>query len=325
MSEAITATMAEEQSPSPWRAGWRRLTHDSLAMSGLVFLMLLTLICLFGPMASKYTQSGQNLDIARQPPSKEHWMGTDSLGRDVATRVLVGGRVSLLVGIVATGVAVVIGVIYGMVAGLAGGRTDAAMMRVVDILYAFPFMNFVILLTAVLGKHPTLMALDENMRTSFAKIPWLGKMTDDIGFNVSFLVLFAAIGAVEWLTMSRVVRGQVLSLKNQEFITAARSYGAGTGRILFSHLLPNVMGPVIVYASLTVPGVMLLEGTLSFLGLGIQPPAASWGVLISDGAQQIDTAWWLLIFPGIFFSLTLLALNFLGDGLRDVFDPKSVR
>ncbi len=322
MSDPVPPTPTPE---SPWRTASRRLFRDPLAVVSLIFLVLLALVCAFGPMFSHYSQSGQNLNNATRAPSAEHWMGTDPLGRDVATRVLVGGRVSLLVGIVATGVAVIIGVIYGLVSGLAGGRVDVFMMRIVDILYAFPFMNFVILLTAVLGKHPALVALDDRMRAFFASIPWLGKVTDDIGFNVSFLVLFGAIGAVEWLTMSRVVRGQVLSLKNQEFITAARSYGAGMGRILFRHLLPNVIGPVIVYGSLTVPGVMLLEGTLSFLGLGIQPPAASWGVLISDGSQQIENAWWLLLFPGVFFSLTLLALNFLGDGLRDAFDPKSVR
>lgn len=316
---------AETRSDSPVRAGFKRMARDPLAMAGAIFMVLLALLCVFGPVASPYSPSQQDLDHARRPPSKDHWMGTDSLGRDVATRVLVGGRVSLLVGIVATAVAVTIGVFYGLLAGLAAGRVDAAMMRVVDILYAFPFMNFVILLTAVLGKHPALKAWDDRIHAALAKVSWLGKASDDIGFNVSFLVLFGAIGAVEWLTMSRVVRGQVLALKNQEFVAAARSYGAGMGRILYRHLLPNVMGVVVVYASLTVPGVMLLEGTLSFLGLGIQPPAASWGVLISDGAQQLDTAWWLLIFPGIFFSLTLLALNFLGDGLRDVFDPKSVR
>jgi len=314
-----------EKSAAPWLAGLRRLSHDPLAVAGFVFLVLLVLACVGGPLLSHYSQSAQELENYLRPPSASHWMGTDALGRDVATRVLVGGRVSLLVGLVATAVAAVIGVLYGLIAGLSGGRLDAFMMRVVDILYAFPFMNFIILITAVLSKHPALVKLDDDMRHAFAKIPWLGKATDDIGFNVSFLVIFAAIGAVEWLTMSRVVRGQVLALKNQEFVTAARSYGAGMGRILFRHLLPNVMGQVIVYGSLTVPGVMLLEAALSFLGLGIQPPAASWGVLIFDGSQQIDTAPWLLVFPGLLFSLTLLALNFLGDGLRDVFDPKSVK
>jgi len=182
---------------------------------------------------------------------------------------------------------------YGLVSGMLGGRWDAALMRIVDILYAFPFITFVIILTAVLG----------------SKL-WL---------------LFAAIGAVEWLTMARVVRGQVLSLRKQEFVLAAKSYGARTPAVLWNHLLPNVLGQVIVYSSLTVPGVMLLEATLSFLGLGVQPPSSSWGTLISNGAGEMETSPWLLIFPGMFFSATLLALNFLGDGLRDAFDPKAGR
>ncbi len=280
-------------SESPWRGALRRLLNNGLATAGAVFLVLLCLTCYFGPKLSLYSQSEQNLELKATAPSAAHWMGTDALGRDIATRVLHGGRVSLLVGILATGVAVIIGVAYGLIAGLAGGRTDSAMMRVVDILYAFPFMTFVIILTVVFGRD--------------------------------FKLLFATIGAVEWLTMARVVRGQVLSLRKQEFITAARSYGARWWHILFRHLLPNVIGPVIIYASLTVPGVMLLEATLSFLGLGIQPPDASWGVLIRDGAEQMETAPWLLIFPGVFFSATLLALNFLGDGLRDALDPKSLR
>lgn len=208
------------------------------------------------------------------------------------TRILHGGRVSLEVGLLATAVAAIIGVFYGMVSGLAGGRTDAAMMRIVDILYAFPFINFVILLMAIVGRE--------------------------------FWLIFVAIGAVEWLTMARVVRGQVLALKNLEFIIAARACGAGFWHIVWRHLLPNVLGPIIIYASLTVPGVMLLEAALSFLGLGIQPPDASWGVLIQEGARSMESYPWLLLYPGIFFSTTLLALNLLGDGLRDAFDPKSM-
>lgn len=310
---------------SPWRSARRRLFSNARSVAGLIFLAALAVFCLIGPLCSPYKQTDQDLDNKTAAPSASHWMGTDPLGRDVMTRVMYGGRVSLLVGFVATGVAVVIGVIYGMTSGLIGGRTDSAMMRVVDILYAFPFMNFVIILTAVLGKHPTLMAWEESIMKALSSLPALKDAATDIGFNASFLLLFAAIGAVEWLTMARVVRGQVLSLKNQEFVTAARGYGARTGRILFRHLLPNVMGPIIVYASLTVPGVMLLEATLSFLGLGIQPPASSWGALIMDGAQRMDTAPWLLIFPGTIFSLTLLALNFVGDGLRDALDPRSAR
>lgn len=310
---------------SPWRTARRRLFSNARSVTGLAFLTLLFAFCILGPALSPYKQTEQNLDNKTAAPSASHWMGTDPLGRDVMTRTMYGGRVTLLVGFVATGVAVAIGVIYGMVSGLVGGRTDSAMMRVVDILYAFPFLNFVIILTAVLGTHPFLVGAEAWVLDKLSVIPALKGAATDLGFNASFLLLFAAIGAVEWLTMARVVRGQVLSLKNQEFITAARSYGAGTGRILLRHLLPNVIGPVIVYASLTVPGVMLLEATLSFLGLGIQPPASSWGVLINDGAQRMDTAPWLLLFPGVFFSLTLLSLNFVGDGLRDALDPRSIR
>ncbi len=308
---------------SPWRAAFRRLLHNVLAVGGCIFLIFLVLACAFGPLASQYNQSDQDLEKQASRPTAEHWMGTDALGRDVATRVLYGGRVSLLVGIVATGVAAVIGVSYGLISGLVGGRVDAAMMRVVDILYAFPFIVFVILLNAVLGKDPTIEAWTRSVMDFLAFIPGLKAAMEDIGFNASFIILFAAIGAVEWLTMARVVRGQTLALKRQEFITAARSYGAGTGRILVRHLLPNVIGPVIIYASLTVPAVMLLEATLSFLGLGIQPPAPSWGTLIKDGADQVENAPWLIFFPGGIFALTLLALNFLGDGLRDALDPRS--
>lgn len=258
----------------------------------MVFLVLLILICVIGPWLSPYGQSDQDLELKAAAPSAAHWLGTDPLGRDLATRILFGGRISLLVGILATAVASIIGVGYGLIAGLVGGRMDALMMRVVDVLYAFPFITFVIILVVVFGRE--------------------------------FWLIFVAIGAVEWLTMARVVRGQVLALKNLEFVMAARASGAGFWHILVKHMLPNVMGPVIVYASLTVPGVMLLEATLSFLGLGIQPPDASWGVLISEGAANMAIFPWMLIGPSVFFSATLLALNLLGDGLRDAFDPKSM-
>ncbi|MBL9177624.1 MAG: ABC transporter permease [Verrucomicrobiaceae bacterium] len=286
----MSTTAAESLSPS--QAAWRRLMRHRLNAWALWFLVALILLCVFGPALSPYDQAQQNLELKASDPGMQHWLGTDPLGRDMLTRILHGGRVSLEVGLLATAVAAVIGVVYGMVSGLAGGRVDAAMMRVVDILYAFPFINFVILLMVVFGRH--------------------------------FWLIFVAIGAVEWLTMARVVRGQVLALKNLEFVTAARASGAGFWHIVWKHLLPNVMGPVIIYASLTVPGVMLLEAALSFLGLGIQPPDASWGVLIREGANAMETYPWLLLYPGIFFSATLLALNLLGDGLRDAFDPKSM-
>ena len=280
------------QSLTPMRAAWRRLMRQRMNAWALGFLVVLVVLCGIGPELSPYDQSQQNLELKATNPSTAHWLGTDPLGRDMLTRILHGGRVSLEVGLLATAVAAIIGVFYGMTAGLAGGRTDAAMMRIVDILYAFPFINFVILLMVIVGRE--------------------------------FWLIFVAIGAVEWLTMARVVRGQVLALKNLEFITAARACGAGFWHIVWKHLLPNVMGPVIIYASLTVPGVMLLEAALSFLGLGIQPPDASWGVLIREGANSMESYPWLLLYPGIFFSATLLALNLLGDGLRDAFDPKSM-
>lgn len=273
------------------QAAWRRFCRHRLNVIAFWFLIALIVLCVLGPFLSPYAQDAQNLELKAVDASAQHWFGTDTLGRDMLTRILHGGRVSLAVGLLATLVAACIGVTYGLISGLAGGRVDAAMMRVVDILYAFPFINFVILLMVVFGRQ--------------------------------FWLIFVAIGAVEWLTMARVVRGQVLALKNLEFVTAAKASGASFWHIVRKHLLPNVIGPVIIYASLTVPGVMLLEATLSFLGLGIQPPNASWGVLLGDGSQVMQTYPWLLLYPGLFFSSTLLALNILGDGLRDAFDPKS--
>ena len=285
--------MSSVSSQSPWRKAWQRLVRNPVTVAAMILLAVLVLLCCAGPLFSAYGPNDQNLELKATPPSAAHWLGTDSLGRDLATRILHGGRISLLVGILATGVASVIGVGYGLIAGLAGKRTDAAMMRLVDVLYAFPFITFVIILVVIFGR--------------------------------AFWLIFVAIGAVEWLTMARVVRGQVLALKNLEFVLAARGAGAGFWHILFKHMLPNVMGPVIIYASLTVPGVMLLEATLSFLGLGIQPPDASWGVLISEGAASMAVYPWMLIGPSLFFSATLLALNLLGDALRDALDPKSVQ
>ncbi|HVR35042.1 MAG TPA: ABC transporter permease [Methylomirabilota bacterium] len=273
------------------RDSWHRLRKNRLAVAGLAFLILLTLACLFGPLLSSRSFSDQNLDLGASPPGREHWLGTDHLGRDLLVRILQGGRVSLGVGLCATLVSLTIGVLYGTIAGFLGGKLDAVMMRFVDILYALPFTIFVILLMVL--------------------------------FERSILLLFMAIGAVEWLTMARIVRGQVLSLRRMEYIEAAEALGLRKRRIILRHMIPNVLGVIIVYATLTVPAVMLLEAFLSFLGLGVQPPMSSWGSLISEGASSMEQYPWLLIFPGLAFSITLFSLNFLGDGLRDALDVRA--
>ena len=282
---------ALERGNSLWQDAWLRLRKNKLAVFGMWALGLITLACLFGPLLSPYGYEEQNLDLGAARPSAAHWLGTDTLGRDLLVRLLSGGRVSLGVGLAATFVALTIGVVYGAIAGFVGGKRDAFMMRTVDIIYSLPFPIFVILLMVFFGRN--------------------------------IILLFVAIGAVEWLTMARIVRGQVMSIKKMEFIEAARSLGLGHLRIIFRHILPNVLGPIIVYTTLTIPSVMLLEAFLSFLGLGVQPPMSSWGVLIKDGAEKMEEFWWLLVFPGTMFSLTLFSLNFLGDGLRDALDVRS--
>ncbi len=284
------ALMAE-QGTSLWTDAWLRLRNNRLAVASLIVLLLLVFVCLITPWIAPYGYEEQNLELGATPPSAEHWLGTDVYGRDMLTRVLYGGRVSLMVGFIATSVALLIGVLWGAVAGYVGGRTDAWMMRLVDILYALPFIIFIILLMVVFGR--------------------------------SILLLFLAIGAVEWLTMARIVRGQVLGIRRQEYIEAAVAMGLPTWTILRRHVIPNTLGPVIVYATLTIPQVMLLEAFLSFLGLGIQPPQSSWGLLISYGAETMEEFPWLLVFPGLALAITLFALNFLGDGLRDALDPKA--
>jgi oligopeptide transport system permease protein len=280
-----------EQGTSLTRDAFRRLSKNKMAMLGLIILVCLTIVALLTPWIAPYTYQGQNLAMGATPPSAQHWLGTDVLGRDQLTRVMYGSRISLMVGFVATAVALLIGVLWGAVAGFVGGRVDTVMMRIVDTLYALPFTIFIILLTVIFGS--------------------------------SMLLLFLAIGAVEWLTMARIVRGQVLSIKRQEFIEAAVSMGLSPWQIIRRHLIPNVLGPVIVYTTLTIPSVILLESFLSFLGLGIQPPQSSWGSLISNGVDTMEEYPWLLLFPGITLSLTLFSLNFLGDGLRDALDPRT--
>lgn len=291
-----------EAGHSLWQDAWARLRKNKLALASAFIVAALGLVCAAAPWVAPFGKAvkisalthaydEQDLALGAAPPSAKHWFGTDHLGRDQFTRLLYGGRVSLMVGLCATGVALTIGVLYGAIAGFIGGKLDAVLMRVVDILYALPFTLFVILLTVWLGREL-----------------WL---------------LFAAIGAVEWLTMARIVRGQVASLKRMEFVEAAHALGLRKRRIILRHMIPNVLGPVIVYTTLTVPAVMLLEAFLSFLGLGVQPPMSSWGSMIKDGADRMEEFWWMLVFPAGAFSTTLFCLNFLGDGLRDALDVRA--
>ena len=290
-SKSMSEIDYPEENFSLWKDAWTRLSNNRLALLGLVTLVFFCIIAFLAPWIAPYGYEEQNQLLGASPPSYQHFLGTDIFGRDMLTRIMYGGRVSLLVGFIATSVALVIGVSWGAVAGYAGGKLDAFMMRLVDILYALPFMIFIILLMVVFGKN--------------------------------LLLLFFAIGAVEWLTMARIVRGQVMTLKKQEFIEAAHSMGLPKQIIIVRHIVPNAMGPIIVYATLTVPNVMLLEAFLSFLGLGIQPPESSWGLLINYGVETMEEYPWLLIFPGLALTITLFALNFLGDGLRDALDPKT--
>lgn len=280
-----------EQGRSLTQDALSRLRKNKMAMAGFFILLFMVVIAILTPWIAPYSYEEQNLDLGASAPSMAHWLGTDTLGRDQLTRIMYGSQISLMVGFIATSVALTIGVLWGAIAGFAGGRVDAIMMRIVDALYALPFTIFIILLTVIFGS--------------------------------SMLLLFLAIGAVEWLTMARIVRGQVLSIKRQEFVEAAISLGLSPWRIISRHLIPNVLGPVIVYTTLTIPSVILLESFLSFLGLGIQPPASSWGSLISGGVETMEEYPWLLIFPGLVLTITLFSLNFLGDGLRDALDPRA--
>jgi oligopeptide transport system permease protein len=305
-----------EKGSSPWQDAWHRLSRNKAAMLGLWFLVAIVLLCFAGPLLP-FVKSPTviNLDNPGAAPSAAHWFGTDQLGRDLFARVLYGGQVSLLVGIVATAVAVCIGLIYGAVSGYLGGKLDDILMRVVDILFALPFLVLVILFSLVV----------EAPASRFTEwiITTTGWHRDKVAPITTLLPLFIAIGSIGWLTIARIVRAQVMTFKQQEFVEAARSLGLGHARILFRHILPNVIGPVIVYTTLAVPGIMLLESVLSFLGLGVRPPNSSWGILIKEGADRMETNKWLLLFPALFFSSTLFALNFLGDGLRDALDPRA--
>lgn len=290
MNTATQVFEDAEQGSSLWHDAWLRLRKNKLAVFGGGVLLFMVVVALLTPWLAPYSYEAQNLDLGATQPSAAHWLGTDIFGRDLLTQIMYGGRISLAVGFIATAVALLIGVTWGAVAGYVGGRVDAIMMRLVDILYALPFMIFIVLLMVVFGRN--------------------------------ILLLFLAIGAVEWLTMARIMRSQVQSLRQQEFVEAAVSVGLSPAAIIRKHVVPNALGPIIVYTTLTIPSVMLLEAFLSFLGLGIQPPATSWGLLISYGAETMEEYPWLLIFPGCALTLTLFSLNFLGDGLRDALDVR---
>jgi oligopeptide transport system permease protein len=309
---------AETQNPeaeggSRGGLAWRRLRRNPPAAIGLFVLMAALLFILLAPSVSPYDPDAIS-DAQFQPPSAQHWCGTDVHGRDLLTRICFGARISLLVGAVGALVSLVIGVSWGAVAGYAGGRTDAVMMRFVDVLYSLPSIVFVIVL---------ITTMEDLFKTWLARV-----FGPSLGTSARLIFLFVGLGAVSWLTMARIVRGQVLSLKSRPFVEASRALGASHARILWRHILPNVLGVIIVYLTLTVPAVVLYESFLSYLGLGIQPPMASWGSLIAEGAQQLNPIrifWWLLVFPAGSLVTTLLALNFVGDGLRDALDPRAGR
>jgi oligopeptide transport system permease protein len=307
------------QGTSLWKDAWRRLLKNKLAVFGLIVMVFMIIAVTIGPAIIRWT-TGFTADqmpsegslLKSFPPSLQHPMGTDESGRDLLARVLQGGRISLMVGVISTIVSLLVGVSYGAIAGYMGGKIDNFMMRIVDIIYAIPYILIVIVLLSVFSGNNT--------------PGWIAALSNRFGggagLNQIFL-LFFALGLVSWLTMARVVRGQILSLKNQEFVMAARATGVSTPNIIFRHLVPNALGPVIVYATLTIPSVMLTEAFLSFLGLGVQAPYASWGSLASDGIKNIAIYPWQLIFPGVTMALTLFSLNFLGDGLRDALDPQT--
>ncbi len=307
------------KSTSLWKDAWKRLLKNKLAVFGLVVVALMVVAVIIGPAIIKwatgftYDSIPQDGDLIKSfPPSLQHPMGTDDSGRDILARVLQGGRISLMVGIISTVVSLIVGVSYGATAGYLGGRIDNFMMRVVDIIYAIPYILLVIVLLSAFG--------GQNAPQ------WIQSISSSLGSGQGLsqiILLFFALGLVSWLTMARVVRGQILSLKNQEFVMAARATGVSTPAIIFRHLVPNALGPVIVYATLTIPSVMLSEAFLSFLGIGVQAPFASWGSLAADGIKNISVFPWQLIFPGVTMALTLFSLNFLGDGLRDALDPQT--
>lgn len=276
---------------SYWKDAWRRLRKNKLAMGGLIFLVLLMLFAIFGPIFSPYSVTATDYPSQNQSPSAAHWFGTDEAGRDVFTRTWYGARISIFVGVMAALIDFFIGIIYGGISGYKGGRTDSIMMRIVEVLYGLPHLLVVILLMVIMG--------------------------------ASLTTIIVALTVTGWVGMARIVRGQVLQIKNYEFVTASKSFGAKSSRIIRKNLLPNTMGPIIVQMTLTVPSAIFAEAFLSFLGLGIAAPFASWGVMANDALPVILSGhWWRLFFPALFISLTMFAFNVLGDGLQDALDPK---
>ncbi|HEY8393574.1 MAG TPA: ABC transporter permease [Thermaerobacter sp.] len=281
---------SSQPSPGYWQDAWRRLRRNRPAMAGLAVIALISLAAVIGPELSPYSYDAQVLAAANQPPSAAHWFGTDHLGRDLLTRVLYGARISLAVGVMASLIGLTIGVAYGAIAGFYGGMVDNVMMRIIDVIYGLPFILYVVLLMVVLGP-----GLDN---------------------------VFVALGAVYWTGMARIVRGEVLSLKQREFVLAARVMGVPPWRVVWRHLVPNAVGPILVTVTLLVPEAIFSEAFLSYLGLGVQAPVASWGVLAAEGNRALRSAPWALFFPAGFICVTMLAFNFLGDGLRDALDPR---
>ncbi|HRP86268.1 MAG TPA: ABC transporter permease subunit [Gammaproteobacteria bacterium] len=277
---------------SLWIDAWQVLRRNRAAVVAGALILTMAVLVIVGPWLSPWAYDHTDWANTSIGPDWEsrHYFGTDALGRDLFVRTLYGGRISLLIGVVATLVSLLIGISWGATAGYLGGRVDHVMMRIVDILYAMPFMFFVILLMVFFGRN--------------------------------IILIFVAIGAINWLDMARIVRGQTLSLKHKEFVEAAEAQGVSTFNIIRRHIVPNLLGVVVVYVTLTIPQVILVESFLSFLGLGVQEPMTSWGALVNEGAQEMGTAPWMLVFPAVFLALTLFCFNFVGDGLRDALDPK---
>ncbi|WP_181989889.1 ABC transporter permease [Megamonas funiformis] len=293
LEREILQVQKKEETLGYWQDAWIRLKKNKMALLGLIIIVCLIVVAIFGPIFSSHTYDEQNLMMTNSSPSWEHWFGTDNLGRDIFIRVLYGARISLAIGIVASLLNLFIGVIYGGIAGFFGGKIDRIMMNIVDILYSVPTLLYVILLMVIL--------------------------------KPGLINIFIALGIGYWLQMARIVRGQILSMKEQEFILAARTIGVSKKRILFRHLLPNAMGAIIVTMTLAIPDAIFTEAFLSFIGLGVSAPMASWGVLASEGVNNLRAYPFQLFFPAVAISVTMLAFNFLGDGLRDVLDPKMRR